>query len=963
MTQSADSSLIPIDFEAIFGLPSLERQIDFLQSAGLMNPAGLSRLLDEAARLARRDPGKARQLTVISAEASVQAGAPTVLPRALYVRAQTHAINGEFTSALELIQASRSEFEAIGEEMEALRTNLGLIHVLNELGRHQEALGAAQAILDALEAKPDLSPPARTMLAIAHTNRGICYETIGQYEEALQAFEFAEMEFEKMDLTERIGDVSNNRGIVLVHLGRIRESLMAFQKAYEIWSKAGLTLLTAQAMSNIGEAHLALGNYSQSLVAFEQARESFEHMDAQANQGILLRKTADAYLALNLYPEALDLYRKANRFLEASGMVDHLGRGLWGLGAGLIAQGMVEEAAEILKKAADVFEAAGNTPMLSSVLLEQSALWKRRGDAEAALEKAKKALELVSKKVWPVQRIYAHLRLADLHFPDLEASEAQLDQAQDLAQILNLPTIQYRLDSRFGHLRLLQGRIGEALNLLEAAVQQVETLRFNLAHESIRTSFLQDKTAVFDDLIRLHLDRNEQDDVHQAFSVAERAKSRTLVDLLTGTLPAGPISPEDSEGASRMRMLQSELNATYNRFLEPPESGTDFRLPDLQAKAASLEREINQLRLRAIGAVDRSDLFEIPFSQSDLQGQLSGELCLLSYHILGEEILAFILRSDSIEVIRNLARPSLVQDLLQRLQVQWDRFRVGEDFVKRHMSTLEKTTQRILADLYLALFAPLEEVLGSEHRTAERDPKPLVIVPHGFLHQIPFQALYDGENYLIDLFEISFTLSATVFTLCQAREPSTEQHALVVGMADSWIPAVDLEASAVAERLASSEVPTRLLIGDQARKEFLLASTYGYSILHLACHGMFRADNPMFSALKFSDGWLTAAEAAQMRLNSSLVTLSACESGRSRVYMGEEVIGLPRAFLGAGAASVLVSLWVVPDSTTAVLMDSWYEQLLAGKTRAGALAEAQKSVREDFPHPYYWAPFILVGKR
>jgi CHAT domain-containing protein len=94
-----------------------------------------------------------------------------------------------------------------------------------------------------------------------------------------------------------------------------------------------------------------------------------------------------------------------------------------------------------------------------------------------------------------------------------------------------------------------------------------------------------------------------------------------------------------------------------------------------------------------------------------------------------------------------------------------------------------------------------------------------------------------------------------------------------------------------------------------------------------------------------------------------LVTLSACESGRGTVLLGDEVIGLPRAFLGAGAASVVVSLWLVQDETTVTLMTHWYRQLRERMGRAASLRAAQEVLRERYPHPYYWAPFVLIGQR
>ncbi len=342
-------------------------------------------------------------------------------------------------------------------EWSALRTNIGRMHVLNELGRHAEALDAGQVVLDALEGTAEPAPQAQMLLALAHQNRGVCFETMGRYEDALKAYAFAESYFSALKMTDRIGDVNNNRGIVLVHLGRVVEALEAFEAAARIWAEDGLTLLQAQALSNIGEAHLVLGNYMRSLNAFEQARRLFDPLEAIADKRILLRKTADAYLALNLYPEALTAYREVNALLKEAGMADHQARALWGMGATLVAQAQFDDASSALAESAALFTAAGNMPMLCSVMLEQAALYDARGERVAALDTAQKALALVEGEAWPVQHLYASMRVADLLLPDTAAAEPYLLSAQRLAEALKLPAVDYRLNSRLGHLRRLQG--------------------------------------------------------------------------------------------------------------------------------------------------------------------------------------------------------------------------------------------------------------------------------------------------------------------------------------------------------------------------------------------------------------------------------------------------------------------------------------------------------------------------
>ena len=142
--------------------------------------------------------------------------------------------------------------------------------------------------------------------------------------------------------------------------------------------------------------------------------------------------------------------------------------------------------------------------------------------------------------------------------------------------------------------------------------------------------------------------------------------------------------------------------------------------------------------------------------------------------------------------------------------------------------------------------------------------------------------------------------------------------------------------------------------------------------LHLAAHGDFRFDNPLFSGLILADGWLTTMDIFNLRLKASLVTLSACQTGRNVIGGGDELLGLMRAFLGAGAASVVLTLWAVEDHSTAQLMEIFYKKLTDGYSKGAALREAQlQFIRADdnasieeagnYTHPYFWAPFFLVG--
>jgi CHAT domain-containing protein len=371
-----------------------------------------------------------------------------------------------------------------------------------------------------------------------------------------------------------------------------------------------------------------------------------------------------------------------------------------------------------------------------------------------------------------------------------------------------------------------------------------------------------------------------------------------------------------------------------------------------------LERAIVQSQLRRTDSGTLPDKIAAPLSADAIQRQLPPDVTLLVYHILEGEILAFVITGSKLRLFRSLAQESHMVSLLRRLDSMLDRLRAGV-FSTEQVGHLELSARRVLGMLYQSLAAPLVSFLG-ETTASNQSPQKLTVVAHGCLHQLPFHALHDGEGYLIEKYEISYAPSATIYFHCQSRPQPSLENGLVVGVPDPSIPAVTAEIEAVASQLTGS----KLLHDGAATQENFMTAVSSRSLLHMACHGLFRADNPMFSALKLYDGWLTAGEAMQLKLPDALVTLSACESGRSQVAGGDELLGLLRAFLGAGAATIVVSLWLAQDVVTASLMVDWYHRILkTGAAPARALREAQLVVKKEYAHPFYWAPFVAVGRR
>jgi CHAT domain-containing protein len=222
---------------------------------------------------------------------------------------------------------------------------------------------------------------------------------------------------------------------------------------------------------------------------------------------------------------------------------------------------------------------------------------------------------------------------------------------------------------------------------------------------------------------------------------------------------------------------------------------------------------------------------------------------------------------------------------------------------------------------------------------------------------VPLHSLAYQGGILLDTTTVSYAPSAAVFAATAGRPSPAIERPLIVAPEIADLPWVQEEARRIAAQLPGALV----LSGKDATLERVRREAPGHDSLHLATHGVFRADNPTYSALELADGWLSVGELAELARGQSLVCLSACHTGMSGVGPGDELLGLTRAVLGAGAGALVASLWAANDDTAPSFMSAFYAGLRSGLGRAASLRAAALETRRREPHPYFWAPFILVG--
>ena len=277
----------------------------------------------------------------------------------------------------------------------------------------------------------------------------------------------------------------------------------------------------------------------------------------------------------------------------------------------------------------------------------------------------------------------------------------------------------------------------------------------------------------------------------------------------------------------------------------------------------------------------------------------------------------------------------------------------------------QQLIRRLLKKLYDLLISPAIPLLPSSAGH-------LTIVPYGPLHQLPFHALYDGSRFLIEDYQMNYLPASSLLVHLgmqndkqngdSASAEISAAHPLVLGYSDNGhLQRIHEEARTIASLLDGD-----CYLEKEATIVRLIQQAPSSPIIHLATHGQSRLDNPNFSYVRLADGQLNAIDAFSLDLQKcELVTLSGCETGLALSGGGDEQLGLSRAFLAAGATSLVISLWPVEDNATNELMQRFYQHLLQGESKVQALRTAQCSLLHQtesmYVHPYFWAAFRLVG--
>ena len=873
---------------------------------------------------------------------------------ALALRAKANALyaSGNNRDAVEHHEKAYKLYETLKNRKEAARTLSSSIQPLILLGEYDRAFQASE------RAREIFTEQGETRrIASLENNVGNIFHRQDRFEEALEHYERAYKTLSEYEDWERVAIALHNMAMCLISLNDFPRSLDCYQKSRALSERYGMPLLRDQADYNIAYLYYFRGEYSRAIEMLFAARRACEASGDAYHVALCHLDLSEIYLELNLSEEAREMAHEGFVRFEKLGMGYEAAKTLANEGMAYGQQGKTVQALERFTKAREMFAREKNLVWPWLLDLYQGLLLFHEGRYFEARRLCAAAADFFDHTILSGKAALAHLLLARvaLHVGEVQVAVAETEAAAAKIGGLQTPVLTYQVHMLRAQLAQGRGERGNAFLSYREACKALENMRSRLHSEELKISFVKNRLQVYEALVELHLSGEPGEILaEEAFGWMEAAKSRSMTEMIfqSGqTLPVGDAG--QSELVRRIRDLREELNWYYHRIEQEqlrPEENSPARLQQLQEKAVSHENELLR-RIRELPAKERENAaLEAPadFSLERMQAAIPADTALIEYYTAGDRLVAAVVTQNKI-VIVPVSVASRVLHFLHLFRFQISKFRMGAAYAQRFEKPLLQAAQGHLEALYQELLSPLTPHIQQKH---------LVFVPHGALHFLPFHALRNGAEYLCDAHTISYAPSATVFTLCQEKTRKDLRNSLVMGIPDERAPEILSEVKSVAALLPHPQ----LFLGGEATVDVLRQRGAESSLLHVATHGSYRQDNPMFSCIRMGDGYLNLYDLYQMRLPSKLVTLSGCATGMNFVSVGDELLGLQRGLFCAGATSLLLSLWDVHDRSTAKLMEAFYKNYMMSHHLPAALQSAMHQLREETPHPYFWAPFVLVGK-
>jgi CHAT domain-containing protein/Tfp pilus assembly protein PilF len=759
---------------------------------------------------------------------------------------------------------------------------------------------------------------------------GLIYRKVGKYTKALDYYQ------KSLAISTQIGDkpmeatTLNNIGNVYLSLGKHPKALDYFQQALAILKQINYKAAEGTTLNNIGLVHNNLGEYPKALGYSQQALAIHKQVGNKREEAITFNTIGFIHNSLGEYPKALDYFQQSLTIFKKVGYKPAEGTILNNIGGVYKSLGEYPKALDYFQQSLAIHKQVGNKPMEGTALNNIGEVYRSLEEYTKALDYYQQSLA-IHKPIGYKAAEGTTLNNIGLAYNSLGKYTKALDYFQKSLAIhkqVGNKSMEGTTLNNIGLLYKITGKYPDAEKTLFAAIEALESLRPGLTDQQ-KISIFEAKASTYGFLQQTLIAQNK---TTKALEISERSKARALVELLS-----------------------SKFNSNQQPNIKPP----------------------NIEQIKQIAQKQKATFVEYSFVYEKIQGKEQWNPKLYIWVIKPTGEITF----KQVD-IKSLDTP--LTELVKNSRVSIGaRGRAGIDVVPVKNPVNQKQNLQKLHEL---LIKPIASHLPTN--PGER----VIFIPHESLFLVPFPALMDASGkYLIEKHTIMTAPAIQVLEL--TNKNNTEKlnlnslqpkDLLVVGnptMPKIGFPPVQLSPLKGAETEAKAIAKlfnTTALTGNQATKSTVLQKISSARVIHFATHGLldgkdFGERTPGAIALApdtfnksdqlsdVNEGLLKTTEIIDMKLNADLVVLSACDTGRGQIT-GDGVIGLSRSLITAGASSVIVSLWKIPDDSTSELMTEFYRQWEQTGDKAKALRTAMLITMKTNPEPIDWAAFTLIGE-
>ncbi|NEO25994.1 MAG: tetratricopeptide repeat protein [Kamptonema sp. SIO4C4] len=758
-------------------------------------------------------------------------------------------------------------------------------------------------------------------------NLGLAYRNLGEYQQAIDYFQQSLTIFQEIGDRQGEGASLGNLGTAYDSLGEYQQAIDYYQQSLTIAREIGNRNGEGNSLMGLGNAYSSLGEYQQAIDYYQQSLTIARAIGDRSGEANSLMNLGNAYRNLGQYQQAIDYYQQSLTIFQEIGYREGEGNSLNNLGLAYRNLGQYQQAIDYYQQSLTIFQEIGNRAGEATTLSNLGKLLKQQNQPQLAIIFLKQSVNIT-------ETIRRDIRELDLNLQQ-SYTESIASRYRTLADLL-----------------LSQNRLLEAQQILDLLkIQELENYLSNVRGVEDQAEYLPPEQEI---------NQKYQQLLDRAISIGqELAQLRQTL----GQIPLNQQTREQKQRLTELYNQQKQLIRNFNQFTERPDV-----VALLQQLSPTAQEQIIQ-----------------PGDLRDLSGNLDqiDPNAVLLYPLILEDRLELLLTAPNTAPIRrtvNVSRAELNQTIL--------------DF-RQALTNPNSNPLPPAQKLYNWLIKPLENDLTAANA------KTLIYSPDAQLRYIPLAALHDGEQWLIERLRVN---NITAQSVDDWNTPDQEQLRILAGafatgkyqfnvgerqFQFSGLPFAGKEVEVLAET-----VPNTQQVFDGEFNPSIIPQMDNFSVVHLATHAALVRGKPEESFILLGDGSrisLRDVEEDWQFNNIDLIVLSACQTGLGdNLGNGEEILGFGYLMQKAGARAAIASLWSVDDGGTQALMNAFYAALTQGMSKAEALRQAQMAlitddyttiggerglvevrarVRENVPdavqsrlgHPYYWAPFILIG--